>query len=96
MALVWGSVRIIMDRNVHFDYDNSDPVSLSSQDLKNAVLKDDIWGFGQVVAVALLLAPLFSFFETIYGEYERFSNAIYIWTIRIILKCCLPRKRHIE
>ena len=39
------------------------------------------WGFGQVVTVALLLAPLFSFFETIYGKRERFLNAICVWTI---------------
>ncbi|KAK0507020.1 hypothetical protein JMJ35_010478 [Cladonia borealis] len=66
IALVWGTIRIIMDRDIDFGYQESDPVSLYSQDVKNAVLEDDIWGFGQVVAVALLLAPLFSFFETIY------------------------------
>ena len=81
-----------MDRDIDFGYQESDPVSLYSQDVKNAVLEDDIWGFGQVVAVALLLAPLFSFFETICGEYERFSNANYIWTIETILNCCHPQK----
>ncbi len=73
-ALVWGSIRIIEDRQIDIDFENSDPVSMSGQDLRNAVFEDDIWGFGQVVAVALLLAPLLSFFETIYGKCQRFSN----------------------
>ena len=63
------------------DFQASDPVSLSGQDLRSAVLEDDIWGFGQVLTVALLLAPLFSFFETIYGKCERFSNATCVWKI---------------
>ena len=77
-ALLWGSIRIIADRNVNFDVtyeQRPDPGSISGQDVRNAVLEDDIWGFGQVVAVALLLAPLFSFYEIIYGKCERsFEN----------------------
>ena len=76
MALVWGSSRIIMDRDISFDHQAPDPGSSSSQDLKNAVLEDNTWGFGQVVTVALLLAPLFSFFETVYGKRER--NATFV------------------
>ena len=60
-ALTWGSIRIIMDRNQDFDY--HDPIS--------PVSEDDVWGFGQVVAVALLLVPLFCFFESIYGKFVR-------------------------
>ena len=44
-------------------------------------MNDDMWGFGQVVAVALLAAPFFQFYENIYGKCERFSNTTYIWTI---------------
>ena len=31
--------------------------------------------------MALLLAPLFFFFESIYGKCERLSNVIFVWTI---------------
>lgn len=81
MALAWGSIRIIMDRNISFDHQAPDPGSSSSQDLRNAVLEDDTWGFGQVVTVALLLAPLSSLFETIYGKRKRLSNATCVWAI---------------
>ena len=81
IALAWGSIRIIMDRDKNFYVQNPDPGSASSQDVKSAVLEDDVWGFGQVVAVVLLLAPLLSFVETIYGKCERSSNTTYVWTI---------------
>ena len=81
MGLMWGSIRIFMDRNINSDGlvgQHPDPGSKSGQDVSSAVLEDDHWGFGQVVAVALLLAPLLSFFETMYGKCERSSNAICI------------------
>ena len=43
-ALVWGSIRMIMNRN--FDHQAFDPGSLLENDLNNAVLEDDAWGFG--------------------------------------------------
>ena len=30
--------------------------------------QENIWGFGQVVALCLLILPLLAFFETIYGK----------------------------
>ena len=89
-ALVWGTIRIIMDRDVDFGHQISDPVSMSGQDLRDAVLESDVWGFGQVVTVVLLLAPLFSFFETIYGKCERFWNAGCVWTTRNHTKILSP------
>ena len=90
-ALAWGTIRIIMDRNVNFDFQGSDPGPISdpipkldpdlSRDVKSAVLEDDVWGYGQVVTVALLLVPLFSFSESIYGKCEQSPNATYVWTI---------------
>ena len=83
VALIWGSIRIVMDRNVNFDGHHGqrpDPGSISGQDVSSAVSEDDVWGFGQVVAVALLLAPLFSFFETIYGRCGASSSATCVWT----------------
>ena len=72
-----------MDRDVNLGPLVPDPVVLTGQDdMRNADLDDNIWGFGQVVAVALLLAPLFSFVETIYGECGRFSKANCVWTMR--------------
>ena len=69
-----------MDRDVNFDFQASDPGPILdpspksdpnlSQDVKSAVLEDDVWGYGQVVTVALLLVPLFSFSESIYGKCE--------------------------
>lgn len=63
---------------------------MSGQDLSETVLGDDIWGFGQVVAVVLLLAPLFSFLETIYGKCEHFSNASCVWTMGNYTKVMSP------
>ena len=68
-----------MDRDVNYDYQNTDPGS--PNDVNSVVVEDNMWGFGQVVAVALLAAPLFFFFESIYGKCERFSNTTYVWTI---------------
>ena len=78
---MWGNIRIIRDRNYSFISQNYDPGSGDGTDVVNAVLQDDAWGFGQVVAVALLAAPLFFFFESIYGKCERFSNMSYVWTV---------------
>ena len=89
-ALVWGTIRIIEDRQIDIGFQGPDPVSMSGQDLRSAVLEDDIWGFGQVVTVALLLAPLFSFLETTYGKCERFSNATCVWTIKNHTKVMSP------
>ena len=76
-ALAWGTIRLIMDRNVNLDFQRSDPGPIfdpssanDSQDVTSAVIEDDLWGYGQVVTVALLLAPLFSFLESIYGKCE--------------------------
>ena len=78
-ALAWGSIRIVMDRDVNYDFQTSDPGSeYSSQDVISAVIQDNEWGFGQVVAVALLATPLFFFFESIYGKCERFSDTTYV------------------
>ena len=74
MALAWGSLRIFTDRGIDdFINQNQDPGS-SGEDITNAISEDDVWGFGQVVAVVLFLAPLFSFIETIYGKCEQSSN----------------------
>lgn len=91
-ALAWGSIRIVMDRNVNFDLQYFDPGPISNnaknsnysltQDVTCAVLEDDVWGYGQVVTVALLLAPLIAFFESIYGKCELFPNATHFWIIR--------------
>ena len=74
MALAWGSLRIFTDRKINLFVQKPDPGFKSGKDINDAISEDDVWGFGQVVAVALLLAPLFSFFETIYGKCERSSN----------------------
>ena len=63
---------------MNFDLQTSDPgpywdpapTSSLDEDVRSAVLHDDHWEFGQVVTVALLLVPLFSFSESIYGMYE--------------------------
>ena len=84
MALAWGSIRIFMDRidrHAPRHAQMSDPGSHQDQDLMNVISEDDFWGFGQVVAIALLLAPLFFFLESIYGKSIRFSNAAIVWTI---------------
>ena len=71
MALVWGTSRITLDRGSAYNNPMDGPGDFNNPDTINMVLEDDYWGFGQVVAVTLLLAPVFSFFETIYGKRER-------------------------
>ena len=71
--MTWGSIRIIMDRNINFNYENTDRGYPLSTDMYSALSDDDAWGFGQVVAVALLAGPFFSFYESIYGKCGRLS-----------------------
>ena len=78
-----------MDRNGDLDDQTFDPgpylVNTSDPasylDVKTAILQDDFWGFGQVVAMALLLTPVFFLFESVYGKFVRFTNAAFVWTI---------------
>ena len=111
-ALVWGIIRVLEDRNLDFDYQTSDPGSYlasesnpdldPNQDVINAVLKDNSWEFGQVVAVALLMIPFVSFVESIYGKFVRFSITTLIWVIwnhtkrlsPIKMRRILSRPRH--
>ena len=81
MALAWGTIRIITDRGINFAIQNSDPSTGTGQDISDAISEDNIWGFGQVVAVALVVLPLFSFFEAIYGKCGRPSNATCVWIV---------------
>ena len=57
MALIWGTIRVITDRSLTNSY--------SEYILKSGV---STWAFGQVIAVILLLLPLISFCEAIYGK----------------------------
>lgn len=53
MALGWGTIRVLQDRWVG---------ASAGLEQQNA------WGFGQVVALCLLILPLFAFLEIIYGK----------------------------
>ena len=84
-----------MDRDVNFDFQTYDPgYPDDSTDVHIAVVEDNVWGFGQVVAVALLAAPLFIFFESIYGKCERFLNTTHGSTSGNHTKIVTHRERH--
>ena len=56
---------MLQDRN-NFDYlsSNYDPGNAT---VSNVLAEENVWGFGQVFAVSLLLLPLLSFSEAVYG-----------------------------
>jgi hypothetical protein len=53
MALAWGTIRIFVTRTNDSDYED---------DIGDIIAQENIWGFGQVVAVGLLILPFVSFF----------------------------------
>ncbi|KAL6717399.1 hypothetical protein ACLMJK_005314 [Lecanora helva] len=63
-ALIWGSIRIISDRLM-----SSYPNNYHEVDEENR------WGFGQVIAVVLLLVPFSSFVELSYDTLSRRKKA---------------------
>lgn len=36
--------------------------------MREVIQQENVWGFGQVVAVILLVLPFISYLETVYGE----------------------------
>lgn len=65
MALVWGIIRIVADRS------GGQYISISSTSTTGGldVSDEDLWGFGQVVTVMLLISPFVTFFGLSYGEF---------------------------
>jgi hypothetical protein len=61
MALAWGTIRIFLARTNDFGL-------IGYEDMREVIKQENIWGFGQVVAVGLLVLPIFSFLG------ERHSN----------------------
>ena len=63
LASAWGTIVIWRDRG-HKDFlegfTTAEQITLS---------EDNTWGFGQVVPLLLLILPLVSFFEAIYGKF---------------------------
>ena len=56
LATVWGTIVVWRDRERGTD--SSEKITLS---------EDNTWGFGQVFPIVLLLLPLVSFSEAVYG-----------------------------
>jgi hypothetical protein len=54
-ALIWGTIRIFVSQ-----FRGAEPIN--DGDLGNVIAQEQIWGFGQVVAVVLLVLPVISFF----------------------------------
>ena len=67
-ALVWGTIRILSDRNHALRYAEGNPSApFGHANLDAALAEQNVWGYGQVITVALLILPFISFFEVIYG-----------------------------
>lgn len=60
VALAWGTIAILRDRALR-SYSKDNP------DVEDN-LEENAWGFGQIIAVVLLLMPLFALFEVTYGK----------------------------
>jgi hypothetical protein len=56
MALAWGTIRIFVARTHDFGLIGYE------DDMSEVIRQENIWGFGQVVAVGLLVFPVLSFF----------------------------------
>ena len=61
VALVWGTIAVLGDRNKAFSYDQNGPLS-----------EQNAWSFGQIVPVVLLLLPFLALVEVSYGESRAF------------------------
>ena len=67
-ALVWGTIRILADRDHALRYAEGNPSApFGHANLDAALVEQNVWGYGQVITVALLVLPFISFFEVIYG-----------------------------
>jgi hypothetical protein len=54
--LAWDTIRIFLGRTNDFGLIGYE------DDMSEVIRQENIWGFGQVVAVGLLVLPIFSFF----------------------------------
>ena len=54
VALVWGTIAVLRDRN--------------GPDAEGALSEQNAWSFGQIVPVVLLLLPFLALVEVFYGE----------------------------
>ena len=62
VALVWGTIAVLRDRNT-LPWGQNDP------DAAQRVLSEqNFWSFGQIVPVVLLLLPFLALVEVSYGE----------------------------
>ncbi len=69
LALAWGTLVVWRDRGHHnymSDFDSRE---------KHALSEDDTWGFGQIFPLVLLILPLVSFFEVVYGTLQRYMTS---------------------
>jgi hypothetical protein len=57
MALSWGTIRIFASRTDWYQLSPLDFTQLQPE----VITQENIWGFGQVVALGLLLLPFISF-----------------------------------
>ena len=66
-ALAWGTVRVFRDRNHTANFYDWWINGSGDATPGGALVGVNVWGFGQVFAVTLLLLPFLSFSEIVYG-----------------------------
>lgn len=82
MALFWGTIRIFVSR---FDYYQQfiPTYDVSGQFrpdvISQAISQENIWGFGQVVALGLLVLPFISFSGTFLFPFH-ISTPFHTWS----------------
>lgn len=60
VALAWGTIRVLVNRNIDFSYDGTEYAF--------SYKEENDWGFGQVLIVSMLMIPILSLSELYYGK----------------------------
>ena len=67
---MWGTTRILVDRNHELKYaEGKKSAPFGHANLDVALAEQNVWGYGQVITMALLILPFISFFEVICGMF---------------------------
>lgn len=67
VALAWGTIRVLVNRNIDFSYDGID-FSYDGTEYAFSYKEENDWGFGQVLIVSMLIIPILSLSELYYGK----------------------------
>ena len=80
-----GHLRVLADRNHDLKYaEGKTSAPFGHANLEIALAEQNVWGYGQVITLAILILPFISFFEFLYGI---------LWTLVMMSRFLPPKKQ---